>query len=114
MTKFVDNNKMILNPVRFGRCKENLEVGEVGIFNSKGWIISGTVQKRYGDLWEYDSYHGYYIYLIQDIIELNYYGVEETETEYLDRKKKEDRAKQLKLKHEKKHNTTNPKKDTRG
>ena len=94
--KIVDDKKMISNPVRYGRCKECLKEGDAGVFNSRGWIVEGTVQKRYGDLWDYEPFNGYYIYLIQDIVELNYYGLEDTDGEYLEGRKKEERRKKEK------------------
>lgn len=99
MTKVVDENKMIVKPVAYGRSSMEYNVGDVGEFMSNGWIIKGEVQSVrmfYDD--RFISSDCMYVYHVCKYEKLEFLGLERTDDEEVEYQKELDRQRQLKLK----------------
>ncbi len=97
--KVVDENNMIIKPIIFGRSKNKYNMGDVGRFNSNGWLVSGYIfSVRYWEDERFISSDGYFVYEISNCKKIKWIGIEMTEQEIIDHKKEEEKKKQLKFK----------------
>lgn len=91
---------MIIKPVVAGRSKTLHEEGDVDEFFSSGWRVRAKVQRinqKYEDSEPFISSEGYYVYWIEIIDKIEYLGVEMTDEEAIEWKKKQDKERQLKM-----------------
>lgn len=98
MTKVVNDNKEIINPVVYARSENKYEVGDTGTFRSHGYMITGEVQSiRYYEDDRFITHDGCYVYTVCKYTQDEWIGLERTEEEEIEYQKKLDKERQLRL-----------------